>query len=676
MENFENATPENLATSIYTEKDCIQTTGVSDAGEVDVTYKYSKVKTTLTPEEFQRLSSDGEAALLEPPKSGATGIVSFDDLDEKIKAVILYRWAYVEELVKADYAPKTRHGLDPIIKRVATTQGHPKKPNWNTVYRWWRDYEASEGDLLSLMPEYNRRGAKSLLAEKPPGNETVLLGVLRRLIVKCLEDHYLKRERKPLTDVHKLLKVSIANQNDLLRPDEQLKTPHINTLRNFIKNNYDLYEVDKARYGKVFADNKWKPKSKGPSPERPLERVEIDTTPLDIFVLDEETGLLRGRLIFTAALDKTTRCVLGMHIGFGKESWLSVAHCIKHAMLPKTGVREKFGLQHDWPCHGKFETLVLDNGKGYKNNSISAAFQQLMINLTYAPPRTPQFKAMIERFFGTLGILLHGIPGTTFSHYMDRGDYPSEKDAVIWRKDLERVLHLWIVDIYHQEIHEGLNGIPAHVWSKKIVQYPPPSVPDRFLLDILLGQVMTRKVSSKGIEAHGGLFYNSTELNLAWRKPENQGESLIRFDPEDLGFVYFKDQSNNGKFLRVPCTDQKYANGLSLFQHNYIKNYAQKVLRATLDTKSLLKAREEIQRTIEKAVQRKKGLSKKDLRFRSESLKADERAGITPLDHSSIADVVLQSADEVSNDAEIGTVGEVEDDELFSWGSFSLPSNV
>lgn len=668
MENLANASSINMMTNIYTEMDCIQATKVSDAGDIEVTYKHSKVKTNLTPEEFQRLSSEGEAALLAPPKSGATGIISLADLDERIKDVIYYRLAYVEELVNADYAPKTKHGIQPIINQVAAKHKHEKKPNWNTAYRWWRDYESSEGDILALMPEYDKRGAKGLLAKSKAGNTSVLPALLQRIVVKCIEEHYLKRTRKSLTKVYEILEVSIADQNRLLLLDEQLKIPHINTIRNFIEKNYDPYEVDKARYGKAYADNKYKPRGKGPSPERPLQRVEIDSTPLDIFVLDDETSLLLGRPTFTPALCKATRCITGMDISFGRESWLTTSRCLKHAMLPKTGVREKYNLEHDWFCQGKMETLVIDNGKAYKNNSMVEACIQLKINLILAPPRVPQFKGTIERFFKDQNVLFHGIPGTTFSNYIECGDYPSEKDAIIWRSDLERILHLWIVDVYHQEIHEGLNGIPAQVWCKKIEQYPLPSTPDSVLLDILLGQVMTRKVSRNGIEAHGGLFYNSTELNVAWRKHENRGSALIRFDPDDIGFVYFKDQST-GEFLQVPCTDPNYANGLSLFQHKYIRKYAKQVLRASLDTKLLLKARGEIQRTIEKALQRKKKLNKKDLQFRNDGVRAIGQATAD----TSILDAILQSAEKAPKHSELEpTKPDGADDMLFSWGSFSL----
>jgi hypothetical protein len=55
-----------------------------------------------------------------------------------------------------------------------------------------------------------------------------------------------------------------------------------------------------------------------------LERVEIDHTPLDLFVVDDDTGMPLGRPYVTLCIDDFSRCILGMHIGFTSPSYQSV----------------------------------------------------------------------------------------------------------------------------------------------------------------------------------------------------------------------------------------------------------------------------------------------------------------------------------------------------------------
>lgn len=54
---------------------------------------------------------------------------------------------------------------------------------------------------------------------------------------------------------------------------------------------------------------KRKPKRKRLSPEHPPQRVEISSTPLDMQIIDEKTGLLLGQPICTIFIDKATRFI-------------------------------------------------------------------------------------------------------------------------------------------------------------------------------------------------------------------------------------------------------------------------------------------------------------------------------------------------------------------------------
>src|SRR3546814_1235701 len=85
----------------------------------------------------------------------------------------------------------------------------------------------------------------------------------------------------------------------------------------------------------------------------PLDRVEIDHTPLDVFARsDEPLCDYVGRPWLTMAIDVCTRCVLGIYIGFEPPSILSVVLCLTHAVLLKNPA-EEVGVPLDWSMHGK-----------------------------------------------------------------------------------------------------------------------------------------------------------------------------------------------------------------------------------------------------------------------------------------------------------------------------------
>ncbi|RBH40617.1 integrase, partial [Pseudomonas sp. MWU13-2860] len=51
-----------------------------------------------------------------------------------------------------------------------------------------------------------------------------------------------------------------------------------------------------------------------------LERVEIDHTPFNIFVIDEESMLVLGRPYITVIIDCHTRMILGFYLSFSPPS--------------------------------------------------------------------------------------------------------------------------------------------------------------------------------------------------------------------------------------------------------------------------------------------------------------------------------------------------------------------
>jgi putative transposase len=302
----------------------------------------------------------------------------------------------------------------------------------------------------------------------------------------------------------------------------------------------------------------------------------MDSTRTDIVVIDDEDLLPFGKLTLTWSLDAATRYPLGLYLGFEPESYLSVKHCLYHTICNKADVRERYGTQHDWVAFGTPFELMVDRAKAFKSKHLRDACRVLGIGLQFGPPRTPVFRAGVERLFETTNTgTLHMLPGTTFSDPRQRGDYESLKQACISMEELDRILHIWVVDIYAHEYHRGLKGIPAQRWEAMLEKGYYPRVPASSQeLNILLGAIEHRTIQPYGIEWET-MYYNSPDLRPVRLRMERMEDRqvLFKYDPGDLGRIWVFDPFEK-EYIEAPAKAQNYACGLSLWKHRVIRRYA------------------------------------------------------------------------------------------------------
>lgn len=78
-------------------------------------------------------------------------------------------------------------------------------------------------------------------------------------------------------------------------------------------------------------------------------------------------------------------------------------NCLLHAIQPKTYIEEFFPrVKSEWNVYGVPEILNVDNGSEFYSRDFEDACLQLGIVIQYHPPRNPNYKGIIERFFRSL----------------------------------------------------------------------------------------------------------------------------------------------------------------------------------------------------------------------------------------------------------------------------------
>jgi putative transposase len=198
---------------------------------------------------------------------------------------------------------------------------------------------------------------------------------------------------------------------------------------------------------------------------------------------------------------------------------------------------------------------------------------------------------------------MHGKPGTTFSNILERDDYDPCKNAVVLLSTFRELLHKWIVDVYLQTPHRGINDTPAHRWLSETCALPPPLPPSAAALEVVLGMTVQRVVFHYGIELEG-LKYNGPELGELRRRLGSTLKVELTFDPGDLGQIHVLDPGK-GIYICVPALDQAYAKGLSLWQHRVIRRFAHHELDGRTDIVALAQAKAEIRAMIDRDFNRK-----------------------------------------------------------------------
>jgi putative transposase len=199
--------------------------------------------------------------------------------------------------------------------------------------------------------------------------------------------------------------------------------------------------------------------------------------------------------------------------------------------------------------HGKPRKIYLDNASEFKSDALKRGCEQHGIEREYRPPGQPHFGGIVERVIGTAMKMVHELPGTTFSNTKERGDYDSEKRAVLTMRELEKWLTL-AIGTYHESIHSGLWETPAACWRKHIANAKIFTISNEraFLIDFL--PVLRRNISRTGFVIDYVTYYS--DVLKAWiARRHGLDKFVIRRDPRDLSRVWVLDPLSN-HYLEIP----------------------------------------------------------------------------------------------------------------------------
>jgi putative transposase len=494
---------------------------------------------------------------------------------------------------------KARRASQPVWdKAVARFAVVARLAEMSTLHRGTMEEEAgtlgiSVRYLYLLVKRYRdgeSRGPDVLLPRVSAGGRGVsrLAEPVEALIEDFIRRRYLSRPPIPISTLHAEIADACLQHG--------LPAPARGTVAHRIAQK-DPVMVGRRRRGENAVRSLRSAGGSTPKEQGPLRKVEIDHTPTDLIVVDEAERKEIGRPYLTVAIDRYSRCIVGMVLSLEAPSSVTVGLCLAHMATDKQPALDAMGIDVVWPMSGKPLGLYLDNAPEFKSHALERGCEQHGITLQYRPVGQPQYGGTVERVIGTIMRMVHELPGTTFSNTAERGQYPSQKRAALTMRELERWLVL-AIGRYHGSIHRSLGTTPAARWVHGVNDFgatPLVGDPIAFLLDFLPG--IRRSINRDGFVVDH-IHYFSAALNPWINRRESLPPFLLRRDPRDVSRVWVEDPKD-GSFIELPSMSQE---PVSLWEHRAAVKRQREEGRGAVDEAAIARLRAEMRQLAKEAV--------------------------------------------------------------------------
>ena len=506
--------------------------------------------------------------------------------------------------------------------------------HFTTLYRWLRKYK-STGTLTGLLP-------------KPSGRkkgETRLDFMTEDVMQEVINNYYLTKQRPSVQSV--IIKINIACKN------RGISAPSKNTIRNRI-HKLTEYDVLKKQGNRSTARTKFEPVPGKFKTDYPMQLIQIDHTPVDLILVDDDTREPIGRPFITTAIDVYSRMIAGYYLTLSPPSSTSVALCITNTVLPKDKTLLELDIDAEWNVWGFPETIHVDNGADFRAEALRTAGLAHGINIEFRPVKKSHFGGHIERALGTLMKQTHEVPGTTFSSIKERQEYDSDKHATMTFKEFEKWLVTFITKIYHKRKHEGIGMSPEQLWEKGIFGeessvglLPKPADSVSVTIDFL--PIFHRTIQKNGVNIEGLNYYDHllrSKINMMDEGTNKKKKFIFKRDPRDIKYVWFYDDILQ-EYFKINVADQNMPN-MTLWEYELIKKRLHDNGATQINTEQIIEAHEELHKQIEDSTKKTKKVRRLKQRLKNKDTEmstTQELPTAKPLPSNSYVDETIWDDD-------------------------------
>ncbi len=475
------------------------------------------------------------------------------------------RWAdEQQELIVA--AAKKLH--EDEGRKRQTMEAIPDAPKGGTLLDWVTRYERADYDPIVFYDNTGKGRREYFTApELAIINEHVALKAssarthVTELFV-MLESAF-QRENKELR---------LKNEKAGAKIHTELRVPNIDTFRERC-NQIPRGHIELAHLGKAAARNKNAAVRFGLDTDRPLERIELDESRVDLMTIMMLAGLWskltkaekdvvsRVRLWITAAIDTSTRSLLGLRFHPEEPSASTAVATLGMVYQDKSQLSETLGCETRWDQYGNAEEVCIDSATWLASLAMRVAV--LDSGACFFQPKAgdPRSKGRIERWFRTINRdALAPFSGRTWGSPDEMGELSASEQASIAYDQYAELMYRFLIDVYHNTGHYGLQGeTPRAAWERLNKFYKPTPPMSQNIHRHIFGVKAVRKFSTAGIRFLGIQFWSKALHHLFLMKDV---EVEIRVNISDLGMISVKHEKG---WLNVEALHQEFA-GMSVWK--------------------------------------------------------------------------------------------------------------
>lgn len=346
----------------------------------------------------------------------------------------------------------------------------------------------------------------------------------------------------------------------------------------------------------------------GASPEvtRLFEAVQLDAQSFPAFVVaDVDRMEVVGTPWITLALERLCKIVPGFHVHPGAPSTTSLMRTIADVWRPSVVPARLVGKYPELALvGGAFDALEMDGGSENTSRAMQDLVGDVGFEMRIATPDEPMDKTDVERLQSTIqSFLADEVPSRVLDVRTVRelGLDPAAKAVIAFDVFVELVREA--IMTYMVVHHDGLRTTPleaflaarardGHDWPDDVDEWVEMAAEVEY--DV--------RFDRNGFELECGLRYScyvETPRLLAEEIAAARGlgtarrgyvKRKVKFHADDLGSASIWSDAR-GAYVRFPCTRPDYAEGLTLWLHERIRQFAGRTGRPLITEADQIEAR-------------------------------------------------------------------------------------
>ena len=191
--------------------------------------------------------------------------------------------------------------------------------------------------------------------------------------------------------------------------------------------------------------------------------------------------------------------------------------------------------------------LHADNGKDFQSHDVLNWGEKFGVKFYFRPVGGANYGGHVERLLKTLNKqAFHSLPGTTKGSIKERGDYKSEKMAILSFEQMEAIFLLAMLR-YHIKVHKTLGIPPMEAWKRAINRGDNLSSfqTKEEIINFAFNTLRSKELS---YSKNQGVSINNIKYNYAaidkndksWAESFKNGDKInIRYDSTDIRFIWW-----------------------------------------------------------------------------------------------------------------------------------------